>query len=392
MVADLVETRALGVRDLIRLCDVLRPSEDPALAYGRAIGLLKGMTGARLAPTYLLDSTESELILVGDGERALLPPGFDSMPAAMHVRSPWVNDAEWPVSARPHVGSPAWNLLPEDFRAWFGPSGIVVSLHANSRHLGAVLLAFDGERSLDARTADFLAGVGRVFGHFLEAHRIRARERELGCLDERRRLGDELHADLSQDVAAVGLALGALRLDIGAGDLGALEEDVARMGVLVDAVQGELRGHMLGLRQEADIADSGLLEQARRHLDQFTSRTDIPVTLEAHGPDRSVPLAVASQMAHVLQEALNNVAVHARARQVGVVLDIASTRVRMEIRDDGCGFDPEQVTESRLGLLIMRERLAQIDGSLDVSTAEDGGTVVRAEAPTHPVPMLGVRS
>jgi len=382
----------VGVRDLIRLSDVLRPSEDSALAYGRAIDMLKEMTGARLAPTYLLDSTESELILVGDGERVLLPPGFDSMPAEMHVRSPWVNDAEWPVCARDHVGSPAWNLLPEDFRAWFGTSGVVVSLHANGRHLGAVLLAFEGDRSLDGRTADFLAGVGRIFGNFLESHRIRRRERELGGLDERRRLGDELHADLSQDVAALGLALGALRLDVRSGDPGALEEDVARMGVLVDALQGELRGHMLGLRQEADIADSGLLEQAHRHLAQFTSRTHIPGTLDAHGSDGALPLSVASQMAHVLQEALNNVAVHARAQQVTVVMEIASTRIRMEIRDDGCGFDPEQVTESRLGLQIMRERLAQIDGSLSVDTAEAGGTVVRAEAPTHPVPMLGVRS
>lgn len=382
-----------SVAGLVRIADALRLGADASQGYADGIAVLKEVTGARAGPTYVLDQAQSELILMEDAERALIPPGFDTMPAALHIRSPWLNEEDRPVSARDHLRSRAWLDLPEEFRQWFGPSGIVVSLRAEGRHIGAVLLVFDGDYEMSGETAEFLTVAGRLLGAVLEGHRLRMREREMAILDERRRLADELHAGLSQDVAAMGLALSTLRLDVKGGRQPAgselMSQDIGRLDSLVASMRRDLRMQMLGLRREAEIRRSGLFDQARSCVDQFSRQSGVPATFETSGTDESLPLAVASPVVYVLQEALNNVALHAQASSARVTVDCASTRIRLDVIDDGSGFDPYQVDDSRLGLRIMREMLAQIDGRLMIRSRPDQGTRLTAEAPSRPIVLPG---
>lgn len=231
-------------------------------------------------------------------------------------RRQWLNDENRPVSVRDHLDAPEWLEMPEDVRQWFGPSGVIVPLHAEGRHLGAVLLAFAEDYPLADEMADFLMAAGRVLGAFLEGHRLRAKEHELAVLDERRRLADELHARVSQDVAAMGLALSTLRLDGEPGtrrtDL--LKQDVDRLETLVSTMGRDLRTQMLGLHQDAEIGRTGLFDQARCCTDAFTRRCGVPVAVEATGNDREVPLASASAVLRALLEALNQEDLRARPR------------------------------------------------------------------------------
>ncbi len=367
---------------LVDVADTLDWANEDLSSYSRAIALLKEITGAQLAPTFLLDETQRTLILVVDDEFNLVPSGFETMPAWMHVRPPWINDQEWPVSARDHVGSQAWYLLPEDFRAWFGTSGIVASLAADGKHLGAVLLCFDGDYDLTPQMAAFLAGVGRILGGYLYAIRIRRREREIGILQERRRLGDELHAGLSQNLAGLGLALGAARIDLDGDDRDGLHDDLQRMTALVDDTRKDLRQQMLGLRADSELATGTFEEQVSRRVADFEQYFGTPVCVEGLDSEGvPLPLAVGAQLIRVLQEALNNAHVHSRATGVTVTFHRTSTLARLEVCDNGAGFDPTQVLDSRLGLRIMRERLAQVQGRLSIETAAGAGTRVIAEVP-----------
>ncbi|MBI5441316.1 MAG: ATP-binding protein [Deltaproteobacteria bacterium] len=93
-------------------------------------------------------------------------------------------------------------------------------------------------------------------------------------------------------------------------------------------------------------------------------------------PDRE------SVLFRVMQEALTNVAKHARAARVAVRMEEGEGYVRVVVADDGVGFDPEAAERGgRWGLAIMADRLEAIGGRLQVDSAPGAGTRVRAEVP-----------
>ncbi|GAA3808170.1 sensor histidine kinase [Cellulomonas soli] len=373
--------------ELVRINDTLIWAHDRTDSLVEAVEIIREITGARIAPTYLLSAAGDLLVLVADpATQEAVGASYATMPAHEHVRAPWVNVEEWPVSAADHQDDDGWLSLPEDFRQWFGPSGVVVSIHADGRHLGAALLCFDGPWKLTRRRREFLAAAGRILGNAVYRWQIGSRERELGALEERRRLGDELHVDLSQQVAALGLHVEVLRLDAEAGDLERVRGGLGVLDGLTVDLNRSLRHQMLGLRSDCELVQGSFVAQVRRQLRTFERQFAIPVALQC--PDEAaadaVPLALSAQLVRVLQEALANVHVHARAGSVTVRLDATRTRIRLEVADDGNGFDPTSVPDSRLGVRIMSERMQQVDGEVRFRHEAGVGTCVVAEAPLHP--------
>lgn len=368
--------------DLVRISDTLTWEAERARSYIDAVHIIQVAVGAHMAPSFLLDDTGTQLVLVADEttEKMLRERGFGTMPAIEHVRAPWINDREWPVSAADHLEHESWRMLPQEFKDWFGTSGIVVSIHATGRHLGAVLLVFDHAFRMTAEQSDFLAAAGRILGVAVHRWQSAGRERELGALDERRRLGDELHADLSQQVATLSLHAEALRLDAEGLDAPHLCDDIQILSDLVSAVQENLRHQMLGLRFDADLADVGLLEKIKQHIKTFQTRTGIPVTFNhtSTEPENDVPLAVAVQFLRVLQESLGNTHLHAKASHVRVTLRTTRTHAQLMVEDDGVGFTQDMVQNSQLGLRIMHERMDQIGGTLRIDSSPGRGTRVIA--------------
>lgn len=371
--------------ELVRVSDVLNWSQDRVETLTEAADRLRRFVGASLAPIFLLDRTGTRLELVTDDEQRRVLQDFGTMPAVQHLRAPWINAEEWPVSVADHLDHESWAILPDDFKAWFGTSGIIVSLHADGRHLGAVLLAFDGEYRLDDDVRAFLAVAGRILGNALYRWQAGEREQELGALQERRRLGEELHVDLAQQTAALGLQVEAVRLDAQTGS-DALAPDIATLQRSVDSLQKSLRHQMLGLRADAGLGAGRLVDAVREHLDAF--RRELQIQAHFVCRDQAVvdqlPVTVSAQLLRVLQESLSNCHLHAAATAVTVRLFTASTRVRMEVQDNGTGFDPASVPDSRLGVCIMRERMAQVGGTLTITSVPHGGTLVAAEAPLTP--------
>jgi signal transduction histidine kinase len=377
--------------DLVRINDALSWSPEGAASFVAAVAIVKDVMGARFAPSYVLNASEDLLVLVGDDEqRAVLGESFASMPAHEHVRAPWVNAEEWPVSAADHLDDEAWALLPDDFKAWFGDSGIVASLHADGRHLGAVLLCFDGPFTLDSEQRDFLAAAGRILGSALCRWQMAGRERELGALQERRRLSDELHVDLSQQVAALGLHVGLTKLDVAERDLDRLADDIAGLDGMVATLKMSLRHQMLGLRADAEILGDSFLEQARVLVEKFAQQFGIAATFDCEGCGDCVPNTIAAQLVRVLREALTNVQQHSQARNVTIRLHSSQTLIRLEVEDDGIGFDPARILDSRLGIKIITERMHQLDGSVRYSPVHAGGTLLVAEAPVRPIARAGI--
>ena len=108
------------MEQLVRISDVLDWSAENAASYNLAIAIVKEMTGAALAPTFLLDATATELVLLADDEFSRLPPAFETMPAWMHVRQPWVNSQARPS---PHRGRRRFHIEHRTDDTRDGPCG-----------------------------------------------------------------------------------------------------------------------------------------------------------------------------------------------------------------------------------------------------------------------------
>jgi signal transduction histidine kinase len=218
-----------------------------------------------------------------------------------------------------------------------------------------------------------------------------AHEPGLAAANERLlvRLGFDLHDGPLQQVHALAQDLRLLREQVLA--LTGSEYREPLVGRF-----GDLEAQLTELHQDLrDLAHSleprSLLQQplpraVARELKTLSRRTGIATTVEREGSFDALTASQQIALLRVLQEALSNIRQHSGAAAVHVDLFEDGDGVRMEIRDDGRGFDPEAVVpdeegQSGIGVVGMRERLRLLGGRLELESARGGPTVVRAILP-----------
>jgi len=194
---------------------------------------------------------------------------------------------------------------------------------------------------------------------------------------ERRRIARELHDRVGQNLSALNinldLALGAIT---GASPLRRRLEDSVS---LVDATLQSIENVMAELRPPL-LDEYGLGAALGWYAEEFSRRTGIAVVLR-DGKDAAADLRPEAAVAlfRIAQEALNNVAKHAGAKQVRVELACEAEEIVLRVADDGAGFDPAAAARGkRWGMNTMRERAEAAGGRLEVDSAPGEGTIVRA--------------
>jgi PAS domain S-box-containing protein len=200
--------------------------------------------------------------------------------------------------------------------------------------------------------------------------------------DERRRIARELHDSVGQLLVALTLTVKAARV-------------MASLPPAVDArlddaqrVADELGRtvHDLAVRlRPTSLDDLGLNAALAQHLSEWSARAGVEIDYQPAGIEAErLPPDVETAIYRVVQEALTNVARHARARSVSVVVGRHNGSVTAVVEDDGVGFDPEVAADSpvgRLGLVGMRERTALCGGTFDIESRPGCGTAVIAQFP-----------
>ena len=191
---------------------------------------------------------------------------------------------------------------------------------------------------------------------------------------ERRRLARELHDETGQALTSVLLGLKTVETadDVPAA-LGALRELV--VGTLQD-----VRRLAVELRPKA-LDDFGLLPAVERLVETFRAATGISVQFESRLGDQRLSSDVETTLYRVVQEALTNVAKHAAAQSVSVLLIRRGASASAVVEDDGQGFTKTDEAEGGIGLSGMRERLALLGGRLTIESDPATGTTVAAEVP-----------
>jgi len=211
----------------------------------------------------------------------------------------------------------------------------------------------------------------------LSARVLEARE------EEKTLIARELHDELGQLLTALKMDLAWLRERGGAGE--DVPARLEAMGGLLDRMVGSTRRIAADLRPLM-LDDLGLADAAHWLIDDFAERTGVRCDFELSGEDAFGALdpKVATAVYRAIQEALTNVAKHARAGRVRASLQAEDGELQFTVEDDGRGIDPADLDKSRsLGLKGMRERVTYLGGTLDVARAARGGTRVSGRIPLH---------
>ena len=287
-----------------------------------------------------------------------------------------------------HTGSPA---VARDWPDPFGESArpfaylAVLPVVRDGKPVGSLVIVGDHGDPFTALGEEFLRTLGRQVGAALQhadlTTRLAARTRQLERLsirmarqheEERRRISLELHDETAQAFAAVKLQLGVLRETVDP----ALAPRMDRVLELVDTGMRSIRNVARDLRPPL-LDELGLLPALHALVEGFGERTGIRMSFDA--PTALPPLSNDAELAlfRALQEALSNVARHANAGSVGITLSKEDGELRLEVCDDGRGFQGDP----GLGLTGMGERLGALGGGVQIANAAGGGARLAVRLP-----------
>ncbi len=300
-----------------------------------------------------LDDPQTRAALLNDRLPQRIADVWSAEPAALLLRS-ILNDQ-------------AANLL-EGVKAWMW-----VPLAVNSRVIGGIGIAHAEPDFFTIHQANLALTMANQAAITMVNAQLYEQAQTLAALQERQRLAQNLHDAVNQSLFSAGLIAEVLpRLwerDPAKGRRSL--EDLRR---LTRGALAEMRGLLAELRPQV-LIDSELGDLLRQLGSAFTGRTNIPVVVTVSGQG-DLPANVQVAFYRLCQEAFNNIAKHARANQVAIHLQFGTDTVELHLRDDGRGFDSEQILSGHYGLSMMRERAEAVGAQLVITSRPGNGTEI----------------
>ena len=200
--------------------------------------------------------------------------------------------------------------------------------------------------------------------------------------DEKTRIAREVHDELGQMLTALKMELFCFEKDLQSNP-GCLNEKVESMGGLIDTTINSVRRIATELRpQILDVC--GLVDAIKWQARDYQNRTGIRCKLNLAESEVKLNKNLSTSLFRIFQEALTNVARHAKATEIEIALQFEPDDLIMTIRDNGIGIDPEQLHNSdSLGLLGIRERINFWKGRLIINGEPHTGTTLKTYIPLH---------
>jgi signal transduction histidine kinase len=267
-----------------------------------------------------------------------------------------------------YVAVLAANVIPMCGFAWYARRGD----QRNEERVRALEEAREANRRLEETLAENAA----------LHEQLVAQAREAGVHDERQRMAREIHDTLAQGLTGI---ISQLRAAEHAGD------DPAGWRRHLAAATGLARESLTEARRSVDALRPEPLRTARLSealagvAGRWSALHEIPVQVTTTGTARPMRPEAEVALLRAAQEALANVAKHARATRVGVTLSYMEDEVALDVRDDGGGFDPARLGNGAahpgFGLVAMRQRMEALAGTLQVESEPGSGTAISARVP-----------
>lgn len=292
-------------------------------------------------------------------------------------------DEETPAAAAYRALSPT-AVSPETFqtnahlRAW-----TAIPLRLRGQTVGLLALQHPQPGYFSRQRLDLALAFANQAAIAIENARLYEQAQSLAALKERQKLARELHDSVSQ--ALYGIALGTrtantLMARAEAQPLKqALAEPLDYILSLAEAGLAEMRALIFELRPES-LETEGLVAALTKQAAALQARHKLDVVTQ-FCPEPDISLDAKEVLYRVAQEALHNIAKHAGASHVDLAMFCTDDDVKLTIRDNGKGFDPESDFPGHLGLQSMRERVASLQGDLQILSQPGQGATITVNLP-----------
>ena len=254
-------------------------------------------------------------------------------------------------------------------------------LSSHSEVFGVLVIATGAANPLDAVDKQLLSSIGSWVGTAIENVHLNIQGRRLAVLEERERIGMDLHDGIIQSIYAVGLTLEHARLLLAEEP----EQSRKRINQSIEDLNStirDLRAFIMDMRPR-QLYEEDLMVGLKRLVNEFKANSLVETKLS--GPSKNLddlPNAHAIALFHICQEALANVAKHAQASAVEVMVWTTNDRILMEIHDDGRGFNLNEVKLTLgHGISNMQTRARNVGGGVEITSEPGKGTTILAWMP-----------
>ncbi|WP_257159913.1 sensor histidine kinase [Corynebacterium cystitidis] len=215
-------------------------------------------------------------------------------------------------------------------------------------------------------------------------------ERAAGVAQERQRLAHEIHDTVAQGLSSIQMLLHAAERDLKNTALS--DEELATPLMRMETARksaadnlAETRA-MIAALAPASLNDHSLIEALQRVADSFSTTGDVDITVESHGEEVELPMRVEAGLLRIAQGATGNVVKHSGASRARITLTFGTNEVRLDVVDNGKGFDADKVQSQpaglgHVGLAAMHRRAEELGGELVVESAPGGPTALSVALP-----------
>ena len=257
---------------------------------------------------------------------------------------------------------------------------MVAPLITQNKPYGALEFFYPTPREFTSEEITLASAFAEQAALAVENALLRQQSAQAAILSERTRLARELHDSVTQLLYSVNLYADAAAEQLEAGETQTAEGHLRELRDTAQEALREMRLLIFELRPPV-LDKGGLAAALQARLDSVEARSSMHTELHVEGVEQlSTPLQV--ELYNIAQEALNNALKHAHANSVRISLRFGETATRLEICDDGMGFDlREHRSGAGFGIPGMKERAQKIGGMLQMESAPGKGTRVSVEVP-----------
>jgi len=262
-------------------------------------------------------------------------------------------------------------------------SMISLPLRARERTLGILTLYSRRTHAFGLSDRPLLISISHHIGVAVENSQLSSKTKETALLEERWFIAQELHDNIAQSLAYLNMQTKLLEDRFQTEFKAPVLEEFHQIRNVIQDTYQDVRNMLIDFRIRMK-EDEGLEAALRRYCQDFSGRTGIETELTV---DADLPLiepSVQTQVFRMIQESLANVRKHARAKKATVAVRSIGSGLEVAVQDNGDGFDLLAVEDSareHMGLSIMKERAANLGGTVRITTAPGRGTSVRVEIP-----------
>jgi signal transduction histidine kinase len=375
------------VETLAQSLDVLATAPEPEKFIGQMLGTIGRLVNAHSSMVWLFDQLTDAIILrfMAKGDKAVAPD----------LEHPFMKDPfSWKQSAMIQellfTGGPVIceevetdPRLHAEWRDYFKQSGTKRFL-AVPLLIGGEVRGFIGIRHADRapyrpEQVDLTQALAHQVMLAIQLNEFAEQGQRAAVLEERNRMARDIHDTLAQGFTGVIVQLEAAEDAISCGSRKEADAHLHRAGELARSSLSEARRSVHALRPQA-LQEHNFWEALKGSIKNTTVGTALHATFEAQGKLPDLPQRWQENLLHIGQEALTNALKYAHARNFKTRLTYKAKQLRLELRDDGRGFKAKDPHDG-VGLRGMRERVEQMGGELEITSARGKGTRITVVLP-----------